>query len=76
MVKNSQPAILCEGAIPEEMQSSFLGAFIAKHTFIAFQIHCFPFEQISSVDSVMKQQPEEDFMFDPTSTFPKPFEQK
>lgn len=45
-------------------------------TFITLKQEIFPFEKTPGANSVMKQQPKEDFVSDPAGSFPKIFKQE
>ena len=63
-------------AVPEEVQGCFFNMILTDGTFITWKQENFPFEQTPGADSVMKQQPKEDFVSYSAGSFPKIFEQE
>jgi hypothetical protein len=70
---NKVPAVLSKGAIPEQVSYIFfLMGTLIEDTIIGRQDHILSFQQISSVESIMDQEPEEEFMLWLTRRLPNP----
>lgn len=55
-------SILEQKSSPQKVSQCFLSVFIAVDAVITIQMHVLPLKEIPGVNSVMKQQPEKDFM--------------